>query len=207
MRPEAARPYNRPVPPLVLAFSFALLLPPAGPAATPTPPGPTYPVLPSPIAGVPLPPEGAVDADLTRVRTEQAEAERKQALAQLDADRRLSGKEKAALRGKLLQMKVSVMTTPRPLEEVAAFYEQTVPRAEFVFGVRDLRTDLEEAIRAGAIHAGPEQVREATGKVGRSARWTREAERLSIAIEERFLDPRNGRIVPGTVVLVTSFGN
>ncbi|MFI5181576.1 MAG: hypothetical protein ACHQPI_09315 [Thermoanaerobaculia bacterium] len=186
---------------------LALLLAPAGPAATPTPSGPTYAVVPSPIVGVPLPPDGSVDPDLTRVRSEQAEAERKQALAQLDADRSLSKKERAALMGKLLQMKVAVMTTTRPLEEVAAFYEQTVPRAEFVFGVRDLQADLEEAIRAGAIHAGPEQVRAAAGKVGRSARWTREAERLSIAIEEHFLDPRDGRIVPNTVVLVTSFGN
>jgi hypothetical protein len=189
----------------VVACVLAFLL--AGTAPSPTPAGPTYAVVPSPIAGVPLPPEGAVDPDLTRVRKQQADAERQQALAQLDVDRSLSGKEKAALRGKLLQMTVIVMTTARPLEEVAAFYEQTVPRAEFVFGVRDLKADLEEAIRAGAIHAGPEQVRAAAGKTGRSARWTREAERLSIAIEEKFLDPRDGRIVAKTVVLVTSFGD
>lgn len=189
------------------AFWAVLFLLLAAPAATPTPAGPTYAVVPSPIVGVPLPPDGEVDPDLTRVRREQAETERKQALAQLDADRSLPGKEKAALKGKLLQMKVAVMTTARPLEEVAAFYEATVPRAEFVFGARDLQADLEEAIRAGAIHAGPEQVRAAAGKTGRSARWTREAERLSIAIEDRFLDPRDGRIVPKTVVLVTSFGN
>lgn len=179
----------------------------AGTAPTPAPAGPTFVVVPSPIAGVPLPPDGVVDPDLTSVRRKQAEAERQQALAQLDADRSFSGKEKAALRGKLLQMKVAVMTTARPLEEVAAFYERTVPRAEFVFGVRDLKADLEEAIRAGAIHAGTEQVRAAAGKTGRSARWTREAERLSIAIEDGFLDPRDGRIVTKTVVLVTSFGD
>lgn len=185
----------------VLAFLLA------GPAVTPTPAGPTYTVFPSPIAGVPLPPDGAVDPDLTNVRKKQADAELKQALAQLDADRSLPAKEKAVIKGRLFQMKVAVMTTLRPLEEVAAFYERTVPRAEFVFGARDLKTDLEEAIRAGAIQAGPEQLRAATGKTGRSARWTREAERLSIAIEEGFLDPRDGRIVPKTVVLVTSFGN
>jgi hypothetical protein len=163
--------------------------------------------VPSPIAGVPLPPDGAVDTDLTRVRKEQADREQKQALARLDSDRSFSAKEKAVVRGKLLQMEVVAMTTSRPLEEVAAFYEATVPRAEFVFGVRDLQADLEEAIRAGAIQAGPEQVRATAGKTGRSARWIREAERLSIAIEERFLDPRDGRIVGKTVVLVTSFGN
>ena len=99
------------------------------------------------------------------------------------------------------------MTTARPLDEVAAFYEKTVPRAEFVFGVRDLAADLDEAIRAGAIKADPERVREASGKQGRSARWTREAERLSIAIEDHLVDPRDGRITKKTVVLVTSFEN
>ena len=186
---------------------LALLLATAGPIPAPTPAGTTYAVVPSPIFGVPLPPDGAIDPDLTNVRKKQADAELKQALAQLDADRSLPAKEKAAIRGRLLQMKVAVMTTSRPVAEVAAFYERTVPRSEFVFGVRDLRADLEEAIRAGAIHAGPEQLRAAAGKTGRSARWTREAERLSIAIEDGFLDPRDGRIVPKTVVLVTSFGN
>lgn len=186
---------------------LALALATAPPVATPSAGGETFAVVPSPIAGVPLPPGGAVDTDLTNVRKKQADAERQQALAQLDADGSLPAKEKAAIKGRLLQMKVVVMTTALPLEEVAAFYERTVPRAEFAFGVRDLQADLKEAIRAGAIHAGPEQLRDAAGKMGRSARWTREAERLSIAIEDGFLDPRDGRIVPKTVVLVTSFGN
>jgi hypothetical protein len=191
----------------VLVPILALALAAAGPAPTPAPAGTTFAVVPSPIAGVPLPPDGAVDPELTDVRKKQADAERQQALAQLDANRSLSAKEKATLKGKLLQMKVVVMTTALPLEEVAAFYERTVPRAEFAFGVRDLQADLKEAIRAGAIHAGPEQLRAAAGKMGRSARWTREAERLSIAIEDGFLDPRDGRIVSKTVVLVTSFEN
>lgn len=176
-------------------------------APSPTPVGASYAVFPSPIAGVPLPPDGVVDAELTRLRTEQANVERQQALAQLDADRKLSAREKAEIRGKLVSMKVAVMTTARPLDEVAAFYEKTVPRAEFVFGVRDLAADLDEAMRAGAIKADPERAREAAGKQGRSARWTREAERLSIAIEDYLVDPRDGRITKKTVVLVTSFGN
>ncbi len=191
----------------MLTVFLALLLAAAPPAATPASGGLTFAVVPSPIAGVPLPPEGALDPDLTAVRKKQADAELKQALAQLESDRTLPAKEKAALRGRLLQMKVAVMTTALPVEEVAAFYERTVPRAEFVFGVRDLHADLQEAIRAGAVHAGPEQLRAASGRTGRSARWTRDAERLSIAIEEGFFDPRDGRIVPKTVVLVTSFGN
>ena len=183
----------------------ALLL--AAAAPSPTPAAPSYAVVPSPIPGVPLPPEGAVDTELTRLRLQQADVERQQALAQLDANRKLSKKEKAEIRGKLVSMRIAVMTTARPLDEVAAFYEKTVPRAEFVFGVRDLAADLDEAIRAGAIKADPERVREAAGKQGRSARWTREAERLSIAIEDHLVDPRDGRITKKTVVLVTSFEN
>jgi len=187
------------------ACVLALLL--AGPAPPPTPAGPSYAVVPSPIEGVPLPPDGSVDAELTRLRMAQAEAERKEALAQLEADRNLSKTEKASLRGKLASMKLVVMTTLRPLDEVVSFYERTVPRAEFFLGLRDLAADLDEGIRAGAVRAGPERVREAAGKQGRTARWTREAERLSIVIEDHLIDPRDGRITKKTVVLVTSFGN
>ena len=184
---------------------LALVL--AAAAPSPTPSGPAYAIYPSPISGVPLPPDGVVDAELTRLRTEQANVERKQALAQLEADRKLTAKEKAEIRGKLVSMKLAVMTTARPIDEVAAFYEKTVPSAEFVFGVRDLAADLDEAMRTGAIKADPERLRDAAGKQGRSARWTREAERLSIAIEDYLVDPRDGRITKKTVVLVTSFGN
>lgn len=191
---------------MLTAALVVLLFPwPLGAAPTPTPL--SLAVVPSPIPGVPLPPEGAVDAGLTRLRQEQADTERQQALARLDADGRLSKKEKAVIRGKLALMKVAVMTTALPIDEVAAFYEKTVKGAEFLFGVRDLAADLEEGIRSGAIKATPEQVREAAGQQGRSARWTREAERLSIAIEDHLIDPRDGKITKKTVVLVTSFGD
>ncbi len=187
------------------AALVALLL--AAPAASPTPASRSFAIVPSPIFGVPLPPEGTVDAELTRLRMQQAYAERQQAFARLDTDRSLSAKEKAVIRGKLVLMKVAVMTTALPIDEVAAFYEKTVPRAEFLFGVRDLAADLDEGIRSGAIKADPARVREAAGEQGRSARWTREAERLSIAIEDHLIDPRDGKILKKTVVLVTSFEN
>ena len=189
---------------LAAAVLFFLLAPPA---ATPTPASPVFAVIPSPISGVPLPPEGAVEPDLTRIRTEQAAVEREQAIAQLDADRKLSKAEKAAIRRKLASLKTLIMTTMRPLEDVVAFYEKTVPRAEFVFAVRDLAADLEEGVRSGAIQASPERVREAAGRQGRSARWMRESERVSIAVEDHLVDPRDGKITKKTVVLVTSFGD
>ncbi len=186
---------------------LVVLLFPCPLAVAPTPTPLSLAVVPSPIPGVPLPPEGVVDAALTRLRMQQADAERQQALARLDTDTSLSKKEKAVIRGKLALMKVAVMTTTLPIEEVAAFYEKTVPGAEFLFGVRDLAADLEEGIRSGAIRATPEQVREAAGQQGQSARWTRQAQRLSIAIEDHLIDPRDGKITKKTVVLVTSFGD
>jgi hypothetical protein len=191
----------------VLSSALVALLLVSPPAPSPTPSPLSFAVVPSPIAGVPLPPEGAVDAGLTRLQTQQADAERRQAVARLEADASLTTKQKAVIRGKLALMKVVVMTTALPIDEVAAFYEKTVPGAEFLFGVRDLAADLEEGIRAGAINASPEQVREAAGRRGRSARWTRDAQRLSIAIEDHLIDPRDGKISKKTVVLVTSFGD
>ena len=166
----------------------------------------TFRVNASPIAGVPLPPDGALDEELTKLETARAAAEAKDALAKVDADSSLSKKEKAELRKKISTLKVAVFTSPRPIDQVVAFYEKTIPRAEFVFGLRDLSHDLQEGIRAGVIKAPPERVKEAQGKQGRSARWTRD-DRLSISIEDHLVDPRDGRITLKTVVLVTSFGD
>jgi len=184
-----------------------LAVPRAGAPATPAPPGETtFKVNPSPIPGVPLPPDGTLDEELTTLETARAAVEAKDALAKLDADSSLSKKEKTELRKRISALKVAVFTSSRPIDQVVAFYEKTVPRAEFVFGLRDLSYDLQEGIRAGVIKASPERVKEAQGKQGRSARWTRD-ERLSIAIEDQLVDPRDGRITLKTVVLVTSFGN
>jgi hypothetical protein len=195
----------------VIPLLFLLLAAPQA-GAPPAPATPaasketTFRVTASPIAGVPLPPDGALDEDLTKLETARAAAEAKDALAKVDADSSLSKKEKAELRKKISTLKVAVFTTLSPIDQVVAFYEKTVPRAEFVFGLRDLSHDLQEGIRAGVIKAPPERVKEVQGKQGRSARWTRD-DRLSIAIEDHLVDPRDGRITLKTVVLVTSFGD
>jgi hypothetical protein len=190
-----------PLLPLLLAAA------PAGAPQAPAPPTETtFKVNASPIPGVPLPPDGTLEEELTKLETARANAEAKEALTKLDADPRFSKKEKTELRRRIGSLRVAVFTSPRSLDQVVAFYEKTVPRAQFVFGLRELSYDLEEGIRAGVIKATPERVKEAKGKQGRSARWTRD-ERLSIAIEDQLVDPRDGRIVPKTVVLVTSFGD
>ena len=158
----------------------------------------------SPIAGVPLPPDGAVDQVFTEIYSSRAADETKAALAQLDADKARSSGEKKEIRRRLEKLKVVALTTPRSLDEAVAFYEREVKDARFIFAVRNLEADLRDGIRSGAIKGDESAVAKAAGQWGRSARWNRADGTLEIAIEDHILDPRNGAIISKTVVLVTS---
>lgn len=161
----------------------------------------------SPIAGVPLPPDGAVDQVFSEIYANRAADETKAALAQLDADRTRSTAEKKEIRKRLEKLKVVVLTTPKTLDEAVAFYEREVKGARFVFAVRNLEADLREGIKTGAIKGDESAAAKAAGQRGRSARWNRADGALEIAIEDHILDPRSGAIVSKTVVLVTSLGD
>jgi hypothetical protein len=161
----------------------------------------------SPIAGIPLPPDGAVDQVFTEIYSSRAAAETKAALQQLDADSSRSPAEKKEIKKRLEKLKVVVLTTPKTLDEAVAFYEREVKDARFIFAVRNLEADLGEGIRTGAIRGDPSVVAKAAGQRGRSARWNRADGALEIAIEDHLLDPRNGEIVTKTIVLVTSLGD
>lgn len=161
----------------------------------------------SPVAGVPLPPDGAVDQVFTEIYAARAAAETKAALARLDADTTRSAKEKKEIRRSLETLKVVVLTTPKTLDEAVAFYEREVKGARFIFAVRNLEADLRDGMQSGAIQGDPSAIAKAAGQRGRSARWNRADGALEIAIEDHLLDPRNGSIVPKTVVLVTSLGD
>jgi hypothetical protein len=161
----------------------------------------------SPIAGVPLPPDGAVDQVFTEIYSSRAAAETKAALEQLEADASRPSAEKKEIRKRLAKLRVVVLTTPRTLDEAVAFYEREVKDARFLFAVRNLEADLAEGIRTGAIKGDPSVVPKAAGQRGRSARWNRADGALEIAIEDHLLDPRTGEIVTKTIVLVTSLGD
>ena len=158
----------------------------------------------SPIAGVPLPPDGAVDQVFTEVFSARAAAETKAALSQLDADASRSSSEKKEIRKRLEKLRVFVLTTPKTLDETVAFYEREIKGARFNFAVRNLEADLRDGIRSGAIKGDDSAVAKAKDQRGRSARWVRPDSALEIAIEDHLLDPRTGAIVTKTVVLVTS---
>lgn len=161
----------------------------------------------SPVAGVPLPPDGAVDQVFTEIFASRAAAETKAALAQLDADTSRSSSEKKQIRKSLEKLKIVVLTTPKTLDEAVAFYEREVKDARFIFAVRNLEADLKEGMRSGAIKGDPSVVAKAAGQRSRSARWNRADGALEIAIEDHILDPRSGEIVTKTIVLVTSVGD
>jgi hypothetical protein len=161
----------------------------------------------SPIAGVPLPPDGAVDQVFTEIFASRAAAETRSALAELDADTRRSSAEKKEIRKRLEKLRVVVLTTPKSLDEAVAFYEREVKSAQFLFAVRNLEADLRDGMKTGAIKGDESAVAKAAGQRGRSARWNRADGALEIAIEDHILDPRNGAIITKTVVLVTSLGD
>jgi hypothetical protein len=161
----------------------------------------------SPVSGVPLPPDGAVDQVFTEIFAARAADETKAALARLDADPSRTSAEKKEIRKRLGKLKVVVLTTPKTLDEAVAFYEREVKDARFVFAVRNLEADLGEGMKSGAIKGDPSVVAKAAGQRGRSARWNRADGALEIAIEDHLLDPRNGEIVTKTIVLVTSLGD
>jgi hypothetical protein len=161
----------------------------------------------SPISGVPLPPDGAVDQVFTDIYASRAAAETRSALAQLDADASRSSAEKKEIKKRLEKLKIVVLTTPRSLDEAVAYYEREVKGAQFIFAVRSLEADLRDGIKSGAIRGDESAVAKAAGQRGRSARWNRADGALEIAIEDHILDPRNGAIVTKTVVLVTSLGD
>lgn len=161
----------------------------------------------SPVAGVPLPPDGAVDQVFTEIYANRAAAETKAALVQLDADTSRSSSEKKEIKKRLEKLKIVVLTTPKTLDEAVAFYEREVKSARFTFAVRDLEADLKEGMRSGAIKGDPSVVAKAAGQRSRSARWSRADGALEIAIEDRLLDPRTGEILAKTIVLVTSLGD
>jgi hypothetical protein len=161
----------------------------------------------SPVAGVPLPPDGAVDQVFTEIYVNRAAVETKAALAQLDADASRSSSEKKEIRKRLEKLKIVVLTTPKTLDEAVAFYEREVKGARFTFAVRNLEADLRDGMKSGAIKGDPSVVAKAAGLRSRSARWNRPDGALEIAIEDHLLDPRTGEILAKTIVLVTSLGD
>ena len=160
---------------------------------------------PTPVKGVPAPPGGRFEAEITKVVADRAKVEMQGLLAELE---RMSqpAETKAEIKRRLAGLKVAVYTTPKAWEETVGFYEGPALRVIFLQGDRDILADLRDYARAAGLAVDPEVEKRWTGKYGKTARWTKDDDTLQVVIEDHLIDPRDGKVTPMTVVLVTSLG-
>ena len=161
---------------------------------------------PSPVKGVPPPPGGAFEAEITKVVSEHAKVEMQGILAELE---RMSqpAETKAEIKRRLAGLKVAVYTTSKSWDETVAYYEGPAMKVVFLKGERDILADLRDYARSAGIAVDPAVEKAWTGKSGRTARWTKDDETLQIVVEDHLIDPRDGKVAPKTVVLVTKLGS
>ncbi len=160
----------------------------------------------SPVAGIPAPLDGVYETELTRVATEQASREMKEALALLEKDPTRTPAEKAEVKRRISQLKIAIYTTAKSIDAVVTEYERVLTASEFTFGERGLLEDLVELSRTGAFAIDAETDKEWRGKRGRSARWHKLDGTIGIDIEDHLLDPRTGKITKKTVVMISAAG-
>ncbi len=160
---------------------------------------------PAPVKGVPPPPGGRFEAEMTKVVSDRAKVEMRAFLAELERAAQPAS-AKAELKRRLSRLKVAVYTTPRSWEETVAFYEGPAMWIVFLKGERDVLGDLREYAREAGIAVDPSVEKAWAGKFGQTARWTKDDETVQIVVEDHLIDPRDGKVTPTTVVLVTSLG-
>lgn len=161
---------------------------------------------PSPVKGVPPPPGGTFEAEITKVVSDGAKVEMQGLLAELE---RMSqpAETKAEIKRRLAGLKVAVYTTPKSWDETVEFYEGPAMKVVFLKGERDILADLRDYARSAGIVVDPAVEKAWAGKSGRTARWTKDDETLQIVVEDHLIDPRDGKVTPKTVVLVTKLGS
>jgi hypothetical protein len=161
---------------------------------------------PSPVRGVPPPPGGTFETEITKVVSDRASVEMQGLLAELE---RMSqpAETKAEIRRRLAGLKVAVYTSSKSWDETVAFYEGPAMKVVFLKGERDILADLRDYARSAGLSVDPAVEKAWTGKSGRTARWTKDDETLQIVVEDHLIDPRDGKVTPKTVVLVTKLGS
>jgi hypothetical protein len=87
-----------------------------------------------------------------------------------------------------------------------AFYEGPPMGLAFLKGERDILGDLRDYARAAGLAVDPAVEKTWAGKYGKTARWTKDDDTLQVVVEDHLIDPRDGKVTPTTVVLVTSLG-
>jgi len=160
----------------------------------------------SPIPGVPPPPDGTYEVEMTKAATDRAMAELKTGLVQLEKDTTIPAETKREIKAKIVRLKIAVFTTTKPFDETVLFYTAQIRDASFIIGDRDVLGDARELAAAIGVHLDPDVEQTWVGKRGRSARWSRQDRSLEIDVEDTLIDPRDAKISKKTVVLVTYLG-
>lgn len=159
-----------------------------------------------PVPGVPGPPGGSLDTELTRIAQERAQAETKKMLAEMERDTSLPEATKKEVRSKVSRLKIAIYTTSNKLEDVVGAYAKVIPGASFVFAERNILADVYDIAKEQGVTVPPETDKTWQGKSLRYARWTQEDQSLQIAVEDHLIDPRTAKVSHQTVVMVTSVG-
>ncbi len=162
---------------------------------------------PGPVPGVPSPPGGTYEAELSQLAVEKAKAEMKAQLEATLRDPNVSAADKADVKSRVasVHLKLAIYTTDRSMEETVAFYGKNVRGATFLLAERNILVDLAEVAQAGRLQVSPSAEKEWKDKMGRTARWTRDDQMLQISVEDYLIDPRDARVTRKTVVMVSSF--
>ena len=160
---------------------------------------------PAPVKGVPQPPGGRFEPEMTKVVSDRAKVEMQAVLTELERSAQ-PPEAKAEIRRRLSGLRLAVYTTPRGWEETVAFYEGAPMQLIFLKGERDILGDLREWARAAGLAVDASAEKAWAGKVGRTARWTKDDDTLQVVVEDHLIDPRDGKVSETTVVLVTSLG-
>ena len=160
---------------------------------------------PAPVKGVPQPPGGRFEPEMTKVVSDRAKVEMQAVLTELERSAQ-PPEAKAEIRRRVAGLRLAVYTTPRGWDETVAFYEGAPMQLVFLKGERDILGDLREWARSAGLAVDASAEKAWAGKLGRTARWTKDDDTLQVVVEDHLIDPRDGKVSETTVVLVTSLG-
>ena len=160
---------------------------------------------PAPVKGVPQPPGGRFEPEMTKVVSDRAKVEMQAVLTELERSAQ-PPEAKAEIRRRVAGLRLAVYTTPRGWDETVAFYEGAPMQLVFLKGERDILGDLREWARSAGLAVDASAEKAWAGKLGRTARWTKDNDTLQVVVEDHLIDPRDGKVSETTVVLVTSLG-
>ena len=117
------------------------------------------------VKGVPPPPGGRFEAEMTKVVSDRAKVEMRSLLAELERTAQPSA-TKEEIKRRIARLKIVVYTTPKSFDETVAFYEAPPMSVLFLKGERDILADLRDWARSAGIAVDPAVEKAWVGKQG-----------------------------------------